>query len=118
MVPPGRGVRSQRGSRTSTEVIPDWIPDWNIAKPVIRIGTVGQNLRGMGNTNVMAKPDPVGLYEERDSSVSRMTDGPAGLVRTRRPVGSDEDKDVSVSPVTDGPAGLVRTQPPSGPIRR
>ena len=90
------------------------ILDWNIAKPVIRIGPVGQNLRRMGNTNVMAKPDPVGLYEERDNSVSRMTDGPAGLVRTRRPVGSDEDKDVSVSPVTDGPAGLVRTRRPVG----
>ena len=108
---PGSGSEESRGSRTSTEVI----PDWNIVKPVIRIGTVGQKLRGMGNTNVMAKPDPVGLYEERDSSVSRMTDRPAGLVRTRRPVGSDEDKDVSVSPVTDRPAGLVRTRRPVGP---
>ena len=107
---PGSGSEESRGSRTSTEVI----PDWNIAKPVIRIGPVGQNLRRMGNTNVMAKPDPVGLYEERDNSVSRMTDGPAGLVRTRRPVGSDEDKDISVSPVTDGPAGLVRTRRPVG----
>ena len=107
---PGSGSEESRGSRTSTEVI----PDWNIAKPVIRIGPVGQNLRRMGNTNVMAKPDPVGLYEERDNSVSRMTDGLAGLVRTRRPVGSDEDEDVSVSPVTDGPAGLVRTRRPMG----
>ena len=39
-----------------------------------------------------------------------MTDGPAGLVRTRRPVGQYEDRDISVSPVTDGPAGLVRTR--------
>ena len=107
---PGSGSEESRGSRTSTEVI----PDWSIAKPVIRIGPVGQNLRRMGNTNVMAKPDPVGLYEERDNSVSQMTDGPAGLVRKRRPVGSDEDEDLSVSPVTDGPAGLVRTRRPVG----
>ena len=108
---PGSGSEESRGSRTSTEVI----PDWNIVKPVIRMGIVGPKLRGMGNTNVMAKPDPVGRYEERDSSVSRMTDRPAGLVRTRRPEGSDEDKDVSVSPVTDRPAGLVRTRRPVGP---
>ena len=107
---PGSGSEESRGSRTSTEVI----PDWNIVKPVIRMGIVGQKLRGMGNTIVMAKPDPVGRYEERDSSVSRMTDRPAGLVRTRRPEGSDEDKDVSVSPVTDRPAGLVRTRRPEG----
>ena len=108
---PGSGSEESGGSRTSTEVI----PDWNIVKPVIRIGTVGQKLRGRGNTNVMAKPDPVGLYEERDSSVSPVTDRPAGLVRTRRPVGPYEDKDISVSPVTDGPAGLVRTRRPVGP---
>ena len=46
-----------------------------------------------------------------------MTDGPAGLVRTRRPVGSDEDREVSVPPVTDGPAGLGSNTPPSGSIR-
>ena len=79
------------------------IPNWNIAKPVIRLGPVGQDIRRMGYTNVMAKPDPVGPYEDRDISVSRMTDGPAGLVRTRRPVGPYEDRDISVSPVTDGP---------------
>ena len=107
---PGSGSEESRGSRTSTEVI----PDWNLATPVIRLGPVGQNLQRMGNTNVMAKPDPVGLYEERDSSVSRMTDGPAGLVRTRHPVGPYEDRDISVSPVTDGPAGLVRTRRPVG----
>ena len=107
---PGSGSEESGGSRISTEVI----PDGSIAKPAIRRGPVGQNLRRMGNTNVMAKPDPVGLYEERDNSVSRMTDGPAGLVRTRRPVGPYEDKDISVSPVTDGPAGLVRTRRPVG----
>ena len=134
---PGSGSEDTRGSRTSTEVI----PNWNIAKPVIRLGQVGQlkeaaqpmmagnttnlrrdsppgpvgqNIRGMGYTNVMAKPDPVGPYEDRDISVSRMTDGPAGLVRTRRPVGPYEDRDISVSPVTDGPAGLVRTRRPVG----
>ena len=107
---PGSGSEDSRGSRTSTEVI----PSWNIAKPVIRLGPVGQDIRRMGYTNVMAKPDPVGPYEDRDISVSRMTDGPAGLVRTRRPVGSYEDRDVSVPPVTDGPAGLVRTRRPVG----
>ena len=57
---------------------------------------------------------PVGSDEDRDVSVSPVTDGPAGLVRTRRPVGSYEDRDISVSPVTDGPAGLVRTRCPVG----
>ena len=90
------------------------IPNCNIAKPVIRLGPVGQDIRGRGYTNVMAKPDPVGSYEDRDISVSPVTDGPAGLVRTRRPVGSYEDRDVSVPPVTDGPAGLVRTRRPVG----
>ena len=108
---PGSGSEDSRGSRTSTEVI----PNWNIAKPVIRLGPVGQDIRRMGYTNVMAKPDPVGPYEDWDISVSPVTDGPAGLVRTRRPVGSYEDRDVSVPPVTDGPAGLVRTSRPVGP---
>ena len=107
---PGSGSEDSRGSRTSTEVI----PNCNIAKPVIRLGPVGQNIRGLGYTNVMAKPDPVGPYKDRDLSVSRMTDGPAGLVRISRPVGSYEDRDISVSPVTDGPAGLVRTRRPVG----
>ena len=52
---PGSGSEDSRGSRTSTEVI----PNCNIAKPVIRLGPVGQDIRGMGYTNVMAKPDPV-----------------------------------------------------------
>ena len=71
---PGSGSKDPRGSRTSTEVI----PNCNIAKPVIRLGPVGQDIRGLGYTNVMAKPDPVGPYEDGDLSVSRMTDGPAG----------------------------------------
>ena len=58
----------------------------------------------------------MGPYEDRDISVSPVTDGPAGLVRTRRPVGSYEDRDISVSPVTDGPAGLVRTRRPVGDV--
>ena len=107
---PGSGSEDSRGSRTSTEVI----PSWNTAKPVIRLGPVGQDIRRMGYTNVMAKPDPVGPYEDRDVSVPPVTDGPAGLVRTRRPVGSYEDRDVSVPPVTNGPAGLVRTRRPVG----
>ena len=135
---PGSGSEDSRSSRTSTEVI----PNLNIVKPVIRLGPVGhlkdtaqpmmagnttnsrrisppgpvgQNIRRMGYMNVMAKPDPVGPYEDRDISVSPVTDGPAGLVRTRRPVGPYEDRDISVSPVTDGPAGLVRTRRPVGP---
>ena len=107
---PGSGSEDSRGSRTSTEVI----PNCNIAKPVIRLGPVGQDIRGLGYTNVMAKPDPVGPYKDRDLSVSRMTDGPAGLGRIRHPEGSYEDRDISVSPVTDGPAGLVRTRRPVG----
>ena len=56
----------------------------------------------------------MGSDEDRDVSVSPVTDGPAGLVRTRCPVGPYEDRDISVSPVTDGPAGLVRTRRPVG----
>ena len=107
---PGSGSEDSRGSRTSTEVI----PNCKIEKPVIRLGPVGQDIRGLGHTNVMAKPDPVGPYEDGDLSVSRMTDGPAGLVRIRRPEGPYEDREISVSPVTDGPAGLVRTRRPVG----
>ena len=58
----------------------------------------------------------MGPYEDKDISVSPVTDGPAGLVRTRRPVGQYEDRDISVSPVTDGPAGLVRTRRPVGDV--
>ena len=90
---PGSGSEDSRGSRTSTEVI----PNCKIAKPVIRLGPVGQDIRGLGYTNVMAKPDPVGPYKDRDLSVSRMTDGPAGLVQIRHPEGSYEDRDISVS---------------------
>ena len=107
---PGSGSEDCRGSRNSTEVI----PNCNIEKPVIRLGPVGQDIRGLGYTNVMAKPDPVGPYKDRDLSVSRMTDGPAGLVRIRHPEGSYEVRDISVSPVTDGPAGLVRIRHPEG----
>ena len=56
----------------------------------------------------------MGLYEDRDISVSPVTDGPAGLVRIRHPEGSYEDREISVSPMTDGPAGLVRTRRPVG----
>ena len=107
---PESGSEDSGGSRTSTEVI----TDCNIEKPVIRLGPVGQDIRGLGYTYVMAKPDPVGPYKDRDLSVSRMTDGPAGLVRIRHPEGSYEDRDISVPPVTDGPAGLVRTRRPVG----
>ena len=107
---PESGSEDSGGSRTSSEVI----TDCNIEKPVIRLGPVGQDIRGLGYTYVMAKPDPVGPYKDRDFSVSRMTDGPAGLVRIRHPEGSYEDRDISVPPVTDGPAGLVRTRRPVG----
>ena len=107
---PESGSEDSGGSRTSSEVI----TDCNIEKPVIRLGPVGQDIRGLGYTYVMAKPDPVGPYKDRDLSVSRMTDGPAGLVRIRHPEGSYEDRDISVPPVTDGPAGLVRTRRPVG----
>ena len=107
---PESGSEDSGGSRTSSEVI----TDCNIEKPVIRLGPVGQDIRGLGYTYVMAKPDPVGPYKDRDLSVSRMTDGPAGLVRIRHPEGSYEDRDISVPPVTDGPAGLVRTRHPVG----
>ena len=107
---PESGSEDSGGSRTSSEVI----TDCNIEKPVIRLGPVGQDIRGLGYTYVMAKPDPVGPYKDRDLSVSRMTDGPAGLVRIRHPDGSYEDRDISVPPVTDGPAGLVRIRHPEG----
>ena len=89
---PESGSEDSGGSRTSSEVI----TDCNIEKPVIRLGPVGQDIRGLGYTYVMAKPDPVGPYKDRDLSVSRMTDGPAGLVRIRHPEGSYEDRDISV----------------------
>ena len=90
---PGSGSEDSRSSRTSTEVI----PNLNIVKPVIRLGPVGrlkdtaqlimpgnttnpgrisppgpvgQNVRRTGYMDVMAKPDPVGPYEDRDESVS------------------------------------------------
>ena len=107
---PESASEDSRGSRTSSEVI----TNCNIEKPVIRLGPVGQDIRGLGYTNVMAKPDPVGPYKYRDLSVSRMTDRPAGLVRIRHPEGSYEDRDISVPPVTDGPAALVRTRRPVG----
>ena len=112
--PPESGSEDSGGSRTSFEVI----KDCTIEKPVIRLDPMGQDIRGLGYTDVIAKPDPVGPYKDRDFSVSRMTDGPAGLVRIRHPEGSYEDRDISVPPVTDGPAGLVRNTPPSGFIRR
>ena len=108
--PPESGSEDSGGSRTSFEVI----KDCTIEKPVIRLDPMGQDIRGLGYTDVIAKPDPVGPYKDRDFSVSRMTDGPAGLVRIRHPEGSYEDRDISAPPVTDRPAGLVRTRRPVG----
>ena len=121
---PGLGSGDSRVSRTSTEVI----PDLNLVEPVIRLGPVGrlrdtaqpimlgaktnrgkisppgpvgQHVRMAGRMEMMAKPDPVGPYEEMDQSVypefnagqgehhiQPVADGPAGLVRTRHPVGN------------------------------
>ena len=65
-------------------------------------GPAGQNVRRMGYMNVMAKPDPVGPYEDRDISVSlEISEGQAGH---------------HIQPVTDGPAGLVRTRRPVGDV--
>ena len=119
---PKLGSGDSRVSRTSTEVI----PDLNLVEPVIRLGPVGrlrditqpimlgaktnrgkisppgpvgQHVRMAGRMEMMAKPDPVGPYEEMDQSVypeynegqgehhiQPVADGPAGLVRTRHPV--------------------------------
>ena len=142
---PGSGSEDSRCSRTSTEVI----PNLNMVKPVIRLGPVGhlkdtaqpmmagntrnsgrisppgpvgQNVRRMGYMDVMAKPDPVGPYEDGDKSVSPeisegqaghhiqpVTDGPAGLVRTRRPVGDVMLPALQdgVRPSAGGPVGQV-----------
>ena len=121
---PGLGSGDSRVSRTSTEVI----PDLNLVEPGIRLGPVGclrdtaqpimlgdktnrgmisppgpvgQHVRMAGRMEMMAKPDPVGPYEERDQSVcpeinegqeehhiQPVADGPAGLVRKRHPVGN------------------------------
>ena len=52
--------------------------------------------------DVMAKPDPVGPYEDRDESVSpEINEGQAGH---------------HIQPVADGPAGLVRTRHPVGNV--
>ena len=160
---PESGSEDSRSSRTSTEVI----PNWNIVKPVIRFGPVGrltdtaqpimagnttnpgrisppgpvgQNVRRTGYMDVMAKPHPVGPYEDRDESVSPeinegqaghhiqpVADGPAGLVRTRHPVGNVmlsalQDR---VRPSAGGPVGQVpdpcvqiRSKYPPPPPRR
>ena len=91
---PESGSEELGGYRTSSEVI----TDVNMEKPVVRLGPLGQDIRGLGYTQEMAKPDPVGPYEDRDTSVPPVTDRPAGLVRIRHPEGSYEDRDISVSP--------------------
>ena len=107
---PESGSEELGGYRTSSEVI----TDVNMEKPVVRLGPLGQDIRGLGYTQEMAKPDPVGPYEDRDTSVPPVTDRPAGLVRIRHPEGSYEVRDISVPPVNDGPAGLVRIRHPEG----
>ena len=122
---PGLGSEDSRVSRTPTEVI----PDMNIVEPVIRLGPVGrlrdtaqpimpgnttnqgrisppgpvgQNVRRAGCMEMMAKPDPVGPYEERDESVS--------------PEINEGQEEHHIQPVADGPAGLVRTRHPVGNV--
>ena len=122
---PGLGSEDSRVSRTPTEVI----PDLNIVEPVIRLGPVGrlrdtaqpimpgnttnhgrisppgpvgQNVRRTGYMDMMAKPDPVGPYEERDESVS--------------PEINEGQEELHIQPVADGPAGLVRTRHPVGNV--
>ena len=122
---PGLGSEDSRVSRTSTEVS----PDLNIVEPVIRLGPVGrlrdtaqpirpgnttnkgrisppgpvgQNAQRTGYMDVMAKPDPVGPYEERDESVS--------------PAINEGQEELHIQPVADGPAGLVRTRHPVGNV--
>ena len=142
---PKLGSGDARVSRTSTEVI----PDLNIVEPVIRLGPVGhlrditqpimlgnktnrgkisppgpvgQHVRMAGRMEMMAKPDPVGPYEERDELVypefnegrgehhiQLVADGPAGLVRKRHPVGNVMLPALQdgVRPSAGGPVGQV-----------
>ena len=53
---PESGSEELGGYRTSSEVI----TDVNMEKPVVRLGPLGQDIRGLGYTQEMAKPDPVG----------------------------------------------------------
>ena len=125
------------------------IPDLNLVEPVIRLGPVGrlrditqpimlgdktnrgkisppgpvgQHVRMVGRMEMMAKPDPVGPYEERDELVypefnegrgehhiQLVADGPGGLVRTRHPVGNVMLPALQdgVRPSAGGPVGQV-----------
>ena len=60
--PPESGSEDSGGYRTSIEVIQNCTKE----KPVIRLDPMDQDIRGLGYTDVIAKPDPVGPSEDRD----------------------------------------------------
>ena len=135
---PCLGSRDSRVSRTSTEVI----PDLNLVEPVIRLGPVGrlrdtaqpimlgaktnqgkisppgpvgQHVRMTGRMEMMAKPDPVGPYEEMEQSVYPEFDEGPGEHLPSIQVQSGVEM-FHIQPVDDGPAGLVRTRHPVGNV--
>ena len=135
---PGLGSGDSRVSRTSTEVI----PDFNLVEPVIRLGPVGrlrdtaqpimlgaktnqgkisppgpvgQHVRMAGRMEMMAKPDPVGPYEEMEQSVYPELDEGQGEHLPSNQVQSGVEM-FHIQPVADGPAGLVRTRHPVGNV--
>ena len=135
---PGLGSGDSRVSRTSTEVI----PDLNLVEPVIRLGPVGRlrdtaqpimlgaktnqgkisppgpvgrHVRMAGRMEMMAKPDPVGPYEEMEQSVYPEFDEGQGEHLPSNQVQSGVEM-FHIQPVADGPAGLVRTRHPVGNV--
>ena len=135
---PCLGSGGSRVSRTSTEVI----PDLNLVEPVIRLGPVGrlrdtaqpimlgaktnrgkisppgpvgQHVRMAGRMELMAKPDPVGPYEEMEQSVyPEFVEGPGKHLPSIQVLSGVEMS--QIQPVDDGPAGLVRTRHPVGNV--
>ena len=135
---PVLGSGASRVSHTSTEVI----PDLNLVEPVIRLGPVGrlrdtaqpimlgaktnqgkisppgpvgQHVRMAGRMEMMAKPDPVGPYEEMEQSVYPELDEDPGKHLPSIQVLSGVEM-FQIQPVDDGPAGLVRTRHPVGNV--
>ena len=123
---PGLGSGDSRVSRTSTEVI----PDLNLVEPVIRLGPVGrlrdtaqpimlgaktnqgkisppgpvgQHVRMARRMEMMAKPDPVGPYEEMEQSVYPEFDEGPGEHLPSIQVQSGVEM-FHIQPVDDGPA--------------
>ena len=135
---PSLGSGDSRVSRTSTEVI----PDLNLVEPVIRLGPVGrlrdtaqpitlgsktnqgkisppgpvgQHVRMAGRLAMIAKPDPVGPYEEMEQSVYPDLDEDPGEHLPSNQVQSGVEMFL-IQPVADGPAGLVGTRHPVGNV--